>query len=238
MSISRRVFSKRLLTALSLGSLGSTGLIAGCDTLRANTLRQPVLSGNTVLALGDSLTYGSGAPKNASYPAVLSRITGWRVINAGIPGNYSYQALKRLPKLLDRYKPALVLTCIGINDFANNVPTVITKQSLIDISKLVDSAFAQHLLIAAPYVQWPLLAEAPSLTADPVYQEVATQMQVPLNKYTLSHVLSQADMRSDNLHANAKGYAYLARGIAQSLHHAGILLYNETWDNPLLPKQL
>lgn len=237
MSISRRVFSKHLLTTLSLGSLGSTNLITGCSTLRANTLRQSVLSGNTVLALGDSLTYGSGAPKNASYPAVLSRITGWNVINAGIPGNYSYQALARLPRLLDRYKPALVLTCIGINDFANNVPIEVTHQSLIDICKLVDSAFAQHLLIAAPYVQWPLLAEAPLLTAAPVYQEVATQMQVPLNKYTLSHVLSHAEMRSDNLHANAKGYAYLARGVAQSLHHENILLYNQDWDDPLLHKQ-
>lgn len=200
-------------------------------------MRHSVLSGNTVLALGDSLTYGSGAQKNASYPAVLSRITGWNIINAGIPGNYSYQALARLPKLLDRYKPSLVLTCIGINDFANNIPIETTCQSLIDICKLVDAAFAQHLLIAAPYVQWPLLAQAPSLKPDPVYQNVATQMQVPLNKYTLTHVLSNAEMRSDNLHANAKGYAYLARGIAQSLNQAGILLYNEIWDNPLLSKQ-
>lgn len=53
-----------------------------------------------MLALGDSLTFGTGAAPDASYPAVLAGLTGWRIVNAGVPGDTAAQALERLPESL------------------------------------------------------------------------------------------------------------------------------------------
>ena len=53
-------------------------------------------TGATVVVLGDSLSYGTGANEGEDYPALLEHNTDWHIINAGIPGNTSQQGLARL----------------------------------------------------------------------------------------------------------------------------------------------
>ncbi len=69
-----------------------------------------------ILAFGDSLTYGTGAKDDESYPVVLQELTHLKVINAGIPGEESESGLYRLSELLEQYKPQLLILCHGGND--------------------------------------------------------------------------------------------------------------------------
>ena len=54
--------------------------------------------------------------KNKSYPALLQKLTGLKVINAGISGEVSEEGLARFPKVLNDYNPKLVILCHGGND--------------------------------------------------------------------------------------------------------------------------
>src|SRR5574344_760634 len=97
--------------------LASTAAIALAACGKRQPQAQALPAEATVLALGDSLTQGVGAKANEAWPSLLAERTGWDVINAGISGDTSAQALERLPDLLQEHAPALVVVSIGGNDF-------------------------------------------------------------------------------------------------------------------------
>ena len=59
---------------------------------------------------------GNGVAQINSYPAVFSQETGYKVINAGLPGEITAAGVLRLLGLLQRYNPDLVIICHGGND--------------------------------------------------------------------------------------------------------------------------
>ena len=89
-------FGGRFLALASIGVAATIGM-TGCS----NEPRQAALpAGSTVIALGDSLTYGYGASSETSYPTVLAELTKWRVINAGVNGNTSADVLARVEDIV------------------------------------------------------------------------------------------------------------------------------------------
>lgn len=79
-----------------------------------------------ILCLGDSFTLGIGAGKGGDYPAQLAKMLKegrpereFKVINAGIGGQNSSELLNSLDANLDKYRPAMVILMVGMNDGHN-----------------------------------------------------------------------------------------------------------------------
>jgi lysophospholipase L1-like esterase len=177
----------------------------------------PPLPGNAViLAFGDSLTYGTGAGENESYPALLEKAIGRRVINAGVPGEVSATGLQRLPSLLEQEKPALVILCHGGNDLLQKLDQKALADNLRSMIRLARDKGVPVVMLAVPS---PDL----SLSPPPLYKEVAAELAVPLDLDSLSKILSKNSLKSDYIHPNTAGYRLLAENIFKLLKKNGAL---------------
>jgi acyl-CoA hydrolase len=202
--------------------------LAGCSRRAPAANASAVPSGATVLALGDSLTQGVGADPAASYPALLAGLTGWKVINGGVAGDTSAQALQRLPGLLAEHRPALMIVGIGGNDFLRRLSAEETENNLRRSVAFAREAGAQVLIVAVPQ---PTLGAAigaaagvaSALADHPLYETVARDLGVPLHAGGWARVLADARLRADQIHANADGYRVFTEGLVDSLRRSGLL---------------
>lgn len=204
-----------------LAALAGAALLAGCRRQRRRDRYPQLPAGSVVLALGDSITHGSGADAASAYPALLAAQTGWQVVNAGVPGDTAAQALQRLPALLAEHRPAAVLVSIGGNDFLRRLPDEQTHAAIDAIVDAVRQAGALPVLIGVPR---PTLlgAATASLSDHPLYAEIAAAREVPLAGGLWSAVLADERLRSDRIHANGAGYRAFAGALQQRLAELGI----------------
>jgi acyl-CoA hydrolase len=183
--------------------------------------RLPALPpGSVVLALGDSLTAGAGVTPEQAWPTLLAQRTGWQVVNGGVNGNTSGDALKRLPALLDEHRPALVLVTLGGNDMLRRLPVQTLEENLGRLVVKSKAEGAQVVMVATPQ---PSITGAVlrNLSAPEFYGRVAGAHQVPLIEDAIAEVLSDPLLKGDQIHPNAEGHAALAMKIFEALRDIG-----------------
>jgi acyl-CoA hydrolase len=192
--------------------------LAACDHHRPHY--PPLTSDAVVLAFGDSVTHGTGGG-GTSYPALLAEMTGWRVINAGVPGDTARRARARIDALLERHQPDLVIVELGGNDFLRKHAEEQVREDLRTILAAVRESGAIPALVAVPRLSL-LRATTGSLSDAPLYRELAAAEEALLIEEVFSGVLSQDSLLADPIHPNARGYRVLAEGILDALRAAGL----------------
>lgn len=192
-------------------------LLTACGRKSART-HAKIPEGSTVLALGDSLTFGYGANPGESYPAQLQKLTGWNIVNGGVSGDTSAQALSRLPALLAR-KPKLVIVGIGGNDFLRKVPEEQTRANIAKIIETVQKENIPAVLVGVPHIT--LGALFGHLSDHPLYEDLSEEYGTPLFGGAWAEILGDNDLKSDQIHANGKGYRRFAEKLSDFLHTQG-----------------
>jgi acyl-CoA thioesterase I len=200
------------LTSLLLAIIVGFGLTACSFQPKLPSLANDAV----IVAFGDSLTFGRGVEPTESYPAVLEKMIGRRVVNAGVPGEVTGDGLLRLPEVLEREKPVLLLLCHGGNDELRRLNQQQAANNIREMIRLAQKREVAVVLIAVP---------APGLSFSPasMYREIAKELSIPIEEETLSAILANSSLKSDYIHPNAAGYRRLAESIATLLHKSGAI---------------
>jgi len=174
----------------------------------------PVGPGDVVVAFGDSLTYGTGAADHESYPAVLAQLIQRSVVRAGVPGETTVGGLARLEGVIEEYRPALVIVCLGGNDMLRRLDETQTRNNLGEIIRTIKGRGIAVALVGVP--KPALIASAPAF-----YAELAQEFAIPYEGKVVTDVLYRPELKADPIHPNAKGYRRIAEAIAELLKKAG-----------------
>lgn len=165
-----------------------------------------------VLVVGDSLSAAHNMPEEAGWVSLLEgRLkeevgTPPEVINASISGETSAGGLSRLPDLLARHAPAVVVIELGGNDGLRGLPPQQLERNLDRMIALSREAGAQVLLLGIDIP--PNYGEAYRRRFREVYARLAEAHEVPLLPFLLDGVaLESGLMQADGIHPTAEAQA-------------------------------
>jgi acyl-CoA thioesterase-1 len=165
--------------------------------------------GGTIVAVGDSLTAGFGVAADESYPALLERKLreagyDYRVINAGINGEKSGEALARLARILS-LGPDIVVLQTGTNDGLRGVSPEEMKGNIQAIVRALTQQGITVVLAGMENLKRrkgdydEVFARA--------YPEIAEEESVILIPLFLAGVAGNPHLnRGDGIHPTAEGY--------------------------------
>ena len=203
-----KIFTKMIFALLLLL------LLSSCDNSGSPlTFLRP---NDVLLAFGDSLTSGVGVRPEYSYPGQLNGFLSRKVLNAGVPGEISSEGLARLPGLLDKVEPALLIICHGGNDILRKLDRGELRANLRGMYEAAKQRKIEVVMIAVPELGL-------GLHDVPLYQELANELQIPLVQGILGKLLADKQYKSDTVHLNSKGYRKLAEAVADLLAANGAL---------------
>jgi len=166
-----------------------------------------------IVALGDSLTAGFGVAPDEAWPALVEarlRRDGYayRVVNAGVSGDTSAGALRRVPWVL-RARPEVAIVALGANDGLRGQRADALRANLTDIVTQLRAGGARVLLAG--------MRLPPNYGADfarefaQAFVDVATRARVAFMPFLLDGVAADARLNlPDGIHPNPAGHRVVA----------------------------
>jgi lysophospholipase L1-like esterase len=180
-------------------------LLLTCILLTACGGPEPVtLKGDTIVCFGDSITFGTGASPDRSYPAQLAEMTGKPVINSGIPGDTTAGALQRLERDVLSKSPRIVLVTLGGNDLMHGVDKKTTFKNLKEIVETIQAQNALVVIGGIKLLFWDRGYEE-------AYEKLAAETGAILVPNILGGLMGNEELMSDTIHPNARGYKIMAQ---------------------------
>lgn len=161
----------------------------------------------SIVIVGDSLSAAYGMEIRESWPSLLQQRLdehgcAYRVFNSSITGDTTEGGLARLPGLLDRHQPAIVILELGGNDGLRGLPVEVTRGNLA--SMIEQSRAAGARVILAEMRIPPNYGRSYTEKFNDTYSELSAEYDVELLPFLLQDLaLEPRLMMDDGIHPTA-----------------------------------
>lgn len=165
-------------------------------------------SNTAIVAFGDSLTAGYGAPKGSSYPDYLAKLLDRSVVNLGLSGELAIHAPERLPEVLVQ-QPYMVLIEFGANDFMQQRSL---QEALSAVERIVDEVQKAGAIAVIVDTGGPGMGNYTK-----AYQKLAKEKGAIFVPGILKGIFTKRSLKSDSVHPNAQGYQIVAERVYEAI---------------------
>lgn len=171
-----------------------------------------------LLIVGDSLSAAYGIDSDAAWVELLKQRLEqetpgiWNVANASISGETTDGGLRRLPDLLDKHDPAIVVIELGGNDGLRGFPPDVIRTNLAKMIQLSQQHGAEVLLVGIEIP--PNYGQRYTTAFAKVFSSLAEEYNLAFLPFFLADVYDgEAMMQADGIHPTAKAQPQLLDNI-------------------------
>lgn len=174
-------------------------------------------AGGVILVLGDSVSSAYGIDVNSGWVQLLQRRldaqkANYRVVNASISGDTTKGGAQRLPAVLEKHAPKIVMVELGGNDGLRGLPLSETRANLERIIVESQKAGARVLLLGMRLP--PNYGPAYSNAFHAIYEELAARHQVARVPFLLEGIGGVEDMmQTDGIHPRAEAQPLMVENV-------------------------
>jgi acyl-CoA thioesterase-1 len=161
-----------------------------------------------LVVLGDSLSAAYGMEIGESWPSLLQQRLdenghAYRVFNSSITGETTQGGLTRLPRLLQRHAPGIVIIELGGNDGLRGLPIEVTRANLAEMIEL-SQAVGARVVLAEMRIP-PNYGRNYTEQFNGTYTELAARYDVVLLPFLLQDIALEPElMMDDGIHPTAE----------------------------------
>jgi len=210
------IFAAAAILGISGNALAATAIPT------ANAAENPAATAKpTIVVLGDSLSAEYGLPRDTGWVALLrarlaSERIDYSVANASISGDTTSGGLARLPLVMQRIRPSIVIVELGANDALRGVPLATTESNLRAIVAQIRKGDAKPVLVGM-YVP-PNYGPDYTRNFHAIYGQLSKELNVPLVPFLLAGLSDKPELfQADQLHPTQQAQPLLLQNVWPTL---------------------
>jgi acyl-CoA thioesterase I len=181
-----------------------------CSGCAKNIVTNIESRGANIVCFGDSITVGFGAPEEKDYPTALANMISMPVINAGLNGDISSEALKRLDTDVLEKEPLLVILEFGGNDFLMQIPL---QETVSNMEEMIKRIHASGAMVAIADISTSIVMGQYGRE----YKALSRKYQTVFIPKVLEGIVTDPELKSDFIHPNAQGYKIIAHRVYRAI---------------------
>ncbi|GGY73224.1 arylesterase [Cellvibrio zantedeschiae] len=170
----------------------------------------------SILVMGDSLSAGYGIKLEQGWVHLLQQELAKKqqatLINASVSGETTSGGLTRLPALLSKHKPDIVILELGGNDGLRGQPLKIMRENLQAMISLSQGSNAKVLLAGMQIP--PNYGQRYTTQFKDIYPELAEKNKILLIPFLLEDVAGHSNLiQPDNIHPTAEAQPAIVKNV-------------------------